>query len=361
MAANLDQIEWIWHGAKLKEAHTLFKCPATKDAKSFCNKLTKRLRIESVNCNCESGSGSMQNTQREYSFLNSSLRHSSSYRHSYSFGFCVSYSFIAVLVVVMTLIQTIGNVHSAGLGPALQERDPSLFGNNFHPNRELNYQNCPEGPPSQWENQLDVPSKAYLAPIVFNGKLISLSEDYAGRIAATFRVQKQIKNMGSNHGTVPVNLLTGSQVTLYFVKNKAWRAIAPHCPVYLNSTLINTLRPENKYLVFASSPLTSLVDLYKQDQLTDHKDAGHQIESSQFHSQTNYNLDSSGITNQLSNIRTHINSDVKNSNLYNQRTHSQLVIYSNYLTAFSPPEIHSKKSSRAIRRILCPNCGKFNQ
>ncbi|RWS26428.1 hypothetical protein B4U80_09325 [Leptotrombidium deliense] len=121
---------------------------------------------------------------------------------------------------------------------------------------------CPEGPPSQWESQLDAASKAYLSPIVFNGKLISQSEDIVGRIAATFRVHKQIKNIGSTSGTVPVNLLPGSLVTVYFVRVKSWRSLPPYCAVHLNEHLENN----TKYLVFAASPLNSLVEMHKQQQ-----------------------------------------------------------------------------------------------
>ncbi|RWS13620.1 protein vein-like isoform X1 [Dinothrombium tinctorium] len=189
-------------------------------------------------------------------------------------------------------------------------------------------QSCPEGPPSQWESQLDVASKAYLSPIVFNGKLISLAED-RGRIAATFRVQKQIKNIGSTSGTVPVNLLPGTLVTLYFVRIKAWKSVPPYCAVYLNETIINNLKPEKKYLVFAASPLKSLVELHKQLQLTDSSD--------------------------LNNLRT------PSHHIRHFHPTSSSNLYINYLSAFASPEPHNKRSSRAVRRILCHKCAKAPQ
>lgn len=200
--------------------------------------------------------------------------------------------------------------------------------------------NCPDGPPLQWESQLDAASKALLAPIVFNGKLISLSEDYGGRVAATFRVLKQIKNIGSSHGTVPVNLLIGTQVTLYFVTGSSHRARhsqPPHCPLFLNSTQFELLRPDGKYIVFAAAPLTSLVELHRTQlrrQLSAVANAGHHQPASAPSAPAP--LASIGL--QLVQLQQ---------------------LYANYLSAFAAPDPLNKRSSRSMRRVLCPRCGEF--
>lgn len=186
-------------------------------------------------------------------------------------------------------------------------------------------QSCPEGPPSQWETHLDAPSKAYLAPIVFNGKLISISEDKMGKIEASFRVVKPIKNVGSSIGTVPVNLLKGSQVTLYFVKHKNLSSISPYCAVYLKPSFVDNLKPGQKYILFASPPLTSLIDLQTQSV------------------NERYNM-----TNAL---RT-FNRQARHSSSL-----SSSVNY-NYLSAFATPEVHNKRRVRAVRRTLCKGCGE---
>lgn len=164
---------------------------------------------------------------------------------------------------------------------------------NVRVSREAAVERCPSGLPADVDQSIiDAPSKGLLAPIVFIGKLISLSEDYAGRIAATFRVIKQIKNIGSSPGTVPVNLLPGTHVTIYYVNqifppqpaSMAWSTsyggyayqkpsttysrtmanIPPYCAVQLNKTQVDTLRPIGKYIVYASPPLTSLVKMHQQ-------------------------------------------------------------------------------------------------
>lgn len=200
----------------------------------------------------------------------------------------------------------------------------------------VNSGSCPDGPPLRWASQLDAASKALLAPIVFNGKLISLSEDYGGRVAITFRVLKQIKNIGSRHGTVPVNLLIGTQVTLYFVTGSSSVARSsepPHCAAFLNSSQFELLRPDGKYIVFAAAPLTSLVELHRTQlrrQLSSVAAAHHSVPPS------SAPLASIGL--QLVQLQQ---------------------LYANYLSAFAAPDLLNKRSSRSMRRVLCQRCGKF--
>lgn len=192
----------------------------------------------------------------------------------------------------------------------------SLFGehrsSSGHVYNHKNPSRCPDGPPSRWESNLDVASKAYLAPIVFNGKLISISEDYGGRIGATFRVQKQIKNSSSSL----FNLMIGSHVTLYFVRNKLLKTEAPHCAIYINDNLLK-LRPQEKYIVFASPPVTMFS-----------------------------------------------NSVYMNIALNNNNKHQSLRPTANShtvinLSAFAAPEQHNKRSNRQVRKVLCRRCRKF--
>lgn len=214
---------------------------------------------------------------------------------------------------------------------------------------------CPDGPPVQWHTQLDAASKALLSPIVFNGKLISLSEDYGGRIAATFRVLKQIKNIGSTPGTVPVNLLPGAQVTLYFVSdaNRAARAVSPYCAVHLNATQFDGLRPEGKYIVFAASPLTALVALHRmQAAASKHERA---LDGARTHASASSPSSSPSSLHLLA--RDH--SGVPSAAGHEQSDHhAHLELYTNYLSAFAAPELLNKRTSRALRRVLCPRCGK---
>ncbi|XP_015791167.1 uncharacterized protein YMR317W-like isoform X2 [Tetranychus urticae] len=194
-----------------------------------------------------------------------------------------------------------------------------------------NNQKCPQGFPSE----LDAASKAYLSPIVFNGKLVSLSEDYGGKIAATFRIRKLIKNTSSSRSltgsptsdTVSVDLISGSKVTLYFVRTKKGKSVPPYCPVHLNETSIGHLRPQQRYFVFAAAPLKSLVLLQKQ-QFAD---------------------------SDCSNLRTSKSSSSSSPltlSSTSSSTSSSSSLCFNYLTSLTSPELHNKRSARAVRKIL---------
>lgn len=207
---------------------------------------------------------------------------------------------------------------------------------------------CPEGPPLQWETRLDAASKALLSPIVFNGKLISLSEDYGGRLAATFRVLKQLKNIGSAPGTVPVNLLIGTQVTLYFVTGGRPASLPPYCAARLNATQVDQLRPEGKYIVYAASPLTALIELHRlqlRKQLQATLSAAANAE---------HDLSDAGTT-----AASGLAWPPPSVPLGHQLQQLQQ-LYANYLSAFAAPEPLSKRTSRDLRKALCSRCGKYN-
>jgi hypothetical protein len=196
--------------------------------------------------------------------------------------------------------------------------------NSGHTNHHM-HKPCPSGPPPQWESQLDVASKAYLAPIVFYGKLISITEDYAGKIGATFRITKLIKNSttsstistsSSTGNTLSPNLVLGSQVILHFVRNKSHRKLEPpQCAIYMNQQLVE-LRPQEKYILFASPPVT---------------------------------VQTSTVYNNVANSMT-------DSNHHIYRSNSHTVIN---LSAFASPVLHNKTSSRQVRKVLCTRCGKY--
>ena len=196
--------------------------------------------------------------------------------------------------------------HSSGQSSASEPR--SLNENKLQ--RTANQ--CPKGPPPQWESQLDAASKAYLAPIVFTGKLISISEDYGGRIGATFQVKKLIKNQSS----LSPNLVLSSHVTLYFVRNKQQRSEPPFCALYMDENVVN-LRPQDKYIVFASEPFSVL-------------------------------------TNSLHMNSVAVNVD-SNNQLLRPIASSHTVIN---LSTFASPEVQNKRTRRLVRKVLCARCGK---
>lgn len=209
---------------------------------------------------------------------------------------------------------------------------------------------CGSRPPEEWEEQMDPGSKAFLSPIVFTGKLISISEDYAGRIATTFRVMRQIKNIGSRHGTVPVNLLPGAQVTLFFVtgRNRSVISQPPYCAVHLNKTHHASLRPIGKYVVYASSPLKSLVKIHE------HHIHGQNLIPGNEYRHEHHSPHSSMVTNSTIDQQNYTDSQHRNIRSFDRQNN----MYINYLSPVAPPDSLSKKTSRIIKKVICANCGK---
>lgn len=218
---------------------------------------------------------------------------------------------------------------------------------------------CPQ-PSDVLSMWMDSGSKAYISPIVFTGKLISLSEDYSGRLAASFRVLKTIKNIGSSHGQVPVNPLPGSIVVLYFVtkKDPSWLPVPPHCAVHLKESQVAELRPVGKYIVYASSPLTSLVNLHK-NQMHYHSPSFTSTTSTTFtSSSTSTSTFSTNYSTPSSSTSTSVSSSELSSNNSSNKSHTSQHTYISYLTAFAPPDLLSKRATRSMRRVLCPQCGE---
>ena len=262
---------------------------------------------------------------------------------------------------------------------------------------------CPE---TTFANvDLDPVSKAYLAPILFSGKLSSLSEDYAGRIAATFQVLRLIKTsavdvkdqFGQEH-KVPIQIEKGHQVVLYFVRKPGQRFIPPHCPVFMNSSSIGSLRLEQKYFVYAAAPVQSLQDMHR-----------HSFGSVSYKAELNEEIiNSTSDFNSLNNVITNLNSNLSgplvnesssgdladssanqtiitqtiktvktqnlvwmndqhfqvpsksnvNQTLTNQIDQIPMQFIIHYLSAFFAPEPASKNVSKSISKALCKNCGK---
>ncbi|CAG2108245.1 unnamed protein product [Medioppia subpectinata] len=199
---------------------------------------------------------------------------------------------------------------------------------NARPNPTPNQ--CPEGPHRQWGADLDAASKAYLAPIVFSGKLISISEDYGGRIGATFHVKKLIKNQSS----LSAHLVLSSHVTLYFVRNKLLRPEPPYCAIFLDDHIISTLRPQEKYIIFASPPFTL------------------------FSNSVHHFPAIARTSNPHQSVRPNSANGVTAGAIagHSPSTHTTTHTTIN-LSAFVAPEPHNKRSARLVRKVLCPRCG----
>lgn len=177
---------------------------------------------------------------------------------------------------------------------------------------------CPEGPFPHRE--LDVASKAFLAPIVFTGQLVSLSEDYTGRIAATFRVIRELKNQ-AQASSLPTEKHTqitaaysafpasSGHVILYFVRKPGAWFQPPHCAVYLNNTALGHLRLQSKYVLFAAAPLPDLLRLHQLPTLAN---------------------------------------DTMSA-----------IASLHYLSAFAPPEPLTKKNQKSVYKVTCKKCRKY--
>lgn len=276
---------------------------------------------------------------------------------------------------------------------------------------------CPE---SSFPNvDLDPMSKAWLAPVLFVGKLSSLSEDYAGRVAATFQVQRVIKTstvevsdqFGQTH-KVPIQLEVGHQVVLHFVSKPGQRFIPPHCAVFMNSSSIGSLRLEQRYFVYAAPPVPSLQEMHRHSfgSVTYKAEANETLTADDSNSFSNVlNINGSenlnaDLAGNLSNIAPQISSNDTNCDsvqVNNTATAPQIVrpkpsvkamnlVWMNdqhfqisptnkddrnssekqapipmqfiihYLSAFYAPEPFAKNVSKSISRTLCKKCGKLN-
>ena len=278
---------------------------------------------------------------------------------------------------------------------------------------------CPES--SFPSVDLDPMSKAWLAPILFVGKLASLSEDYAGRVAATFQVQRVIKTstvkvsdqFGQSH-KVPIQLEIGHQVVLHFVSKPGQRFIPPHCAVFMNSSSIGSMRLEQRYFVYAAPPVPSLQEMHRHSfgSVSYRAEASETIGTDDANSFSNVlNINGSENLNgdpagNLSNIWTPSNdtepasdssvptnssapsqviasspkpsvSTVKMQNLVwmndqhfqispaksDERNSSRkqapipMQFIIHYLSAFYAPEPFAKNVSKSISKTLCKNCG----
>ncbi|XP_054166654.1 uncharacterized protein LOC128964121 [Oppia nitens] len=208
-----------------------------------------------------------------------------------------------------------------------------------------NTDRCPSGPPVQWKSLLDVASKAYLAPIVFTGKLISITEDYSGRIGATFQVKKLIKNQS----LMPSNVVITSHVTLYFVRNKSVKPEPPYCAIYLDNQLIDSLRPQEKYIIFAATTSAG----------------SNGITSNSVHYFNSINSNNSNVSQHHQNHWMRLNSSTgsstsssSSSSSTGSSTGAHPLHATINLSIYASPEPHSKRSARLVRKVLCQRCAK---
>lgn len=196
---------------------------------------------------------------------------------------------------------------------------------------------CPDGPPPQWESQLDPASKAFLSPIVFIGKLISLSSPAAQSlpVAATFLVQKQIKTLSA--GTI---VRPGEVVTLHFILSDSHeRGRSPvedtfgQCAVVINATRLR-LDVDERYILFASSSSAPKV--------SNATPSSPPVLPEGLRRRRDKELSASSASDVL---------------LEEQNRSSNSILISS-MSAFTAPELLDRRSSRLIRKVLCRRCGE---
>ncbi|KAH9501668.1 negative regulator of glucose-controlled proteins [Dermatophagoides farinae] len=224
-------------------------------------------------------------------------------------------------------------------------------------------QQCPEGPPEQWSQQLDVAGKALLSPIVFYGELISLAEDYGGRIGATFRLLKLIKpdvtklsssssslsssstinhhhSMMNHNNNEDLSILIPNpeyetQVKLYFVPNQNESMEIPFCALYMPE-IWKKLRTKTRYILFAQQQILSS----RGFMLPSH--------SSSSSTSTSNNNNNNDLHSKFHNHRLSFNDN------------NRIVVGHQLISmiTYTIPETLSRNTSRLVRKILCRDCAK---
>nr|XP_027200253.1 myb-like protein I [Dermatophagoides pteronyssinus] len=203
-------------------------------------------------------------------------------------------------------------------------------------------QQCPDGPPEQWSQQLDVAGKALLSPIVFYGELISLAEDYGGRIGATFRLLKLIKPDMSKISTInnypntndDLSILIPNpnyetQIKLYFVRNQNESMETPFCAIYMPQ-IWEKLRTKTRYILFAQQQILSTRGF-----MLPPISSSSSLSNNDLHKQFNNRL-------------------ITNDNNHHRIIGHQLIS----MITYTIPETLSRNTSRLVRKILCRDCAK---
>lgn len=259
-------------------------------------------------------------------------------------------------------------------------------------NQRITQRQCPEGPPKQWDQRLNAASKALLAPVVFYGQLISLAEDYGGRIGATFRSIRFIKpdlktitnknhyrylsGNGTEHlddddeNDALINLLGAKNqsknheihIKLYFVREQNETIGSTLCPLFMKN-IWDKLRTKERYILFAhrqvlfsrdykistssSTKVNPFInnnnarsvpdDNWYNQATTQHRHKQHQkLYLNPFHHSSSSGSPSAHINNHAG-------------------QHHQLIS----LVAYAEPEILNRTTGRLVRKILCKGCGRW--
>lgn len=196
---------------------------------------------------------------------------------------------------------------------------------------------CPKGPSHHQDNQMDAATKAYLAPVVFYGQLISLAEDYGGRISAKFRLLKLIKP-NVHHGTSSTgnvsfaNFISNREfethITLYFVKNLE-NLEAPYCALHMPD-ISEKLRTQQKYILFAHNVINRNFTVPASSPSTRSIPSSHHTNLVRHHQTSSHSKHSRHIGHQMISLVT-----------------------------FATPELLNRNTSRLVRKVICKGCGKF--
>ena len=302
---------------------------------------------------------------------------------------------------------TLPNLHLA-----LQKNQPhSTISNHYHHNH-LNYlshskmmvtgdifydqqqrRSCPPGP--QLEDQLDVATKAYLAPVVFYGQLISLGDDYKDRFAATFRLiqlRKPLAMVGSgsvtlNNSTIRSGFISSSSslsflsellspsvdiekhIKLYF-RNHTTGIDKEYCAMYMPNIKERLILKE-KYILFAheqiiSTRYISVPSISSKSSFSNKSNPNnnnHQNQHQHQHHLQSYQLQSKSSSNHHSSFSS-ASSYYKNQTSYNnhhqQQHHATPVGHQQIaLVTYALPEIWNRTNRRLVRKIVCKGCGEL--
>lgn len=231
----------------------------------------------------------------------------------------------------------------------------SSYRHSYRGGHHLHYrslQKCPERSLPKAEEELDVASKAYLAPIVFYGQLISLAEDYGGRIGATFRLLKLIKpdrihhlhNNNNNNSVVNsfINADYETHIKLYFVKNRSESLEPPFCAQHMPD-ISEKLLTKGRYILFAHDVMiTSPVLMDKQTHSSSSSSAPILARSV------------SSTPHRTNLVRHHYPPGSAHKS-YRRLGHQVLSLVTYFI-----PEVHNRNTSRLVRKVLCRGCGKFS-
>lgn len=265
--------------------------------------------------------------------------------------------------------------------------------------QQLGGQRCSSGPPLQWRPHLDAASKAHLAPVVALGTLLRVQtapiqlnggaaqttmqqplsslayhpqniNNVGFYIEATFSIKNLIKRTGGQ-----TNHLRANQTVKLFYKISASLATTNTLMNVVNSNRLNQRsvggHPELQTAGAASNALQQPFNLgphvrqltqARQPQVPCAYELSEQDmrkASKMFQNGDNYIL----FLDQSSHAAPHSQPALVNANRFQQQVGATQAHLqqdgSSSMQPFAPHEPLSNETSRAIRKILCKSCGKF--